>query len=70
MAGFMPKEVFTDIDEIAHFGNLLKGGLARAEMRIDEFQSDLAKRRMRPGVGEKIENDLQVELEGQSGIET
>jgi hypothetical protein len=63
MAGFTANEVFTDIDDIAHSGDLLKERQVRAELRIDEFESDLAKQRLRPGVAERIRSRLQGTLE-------
>jgi hypothetical protein len=64
MAAITANEVFTDIDEIAHSGDLLKERQARAEMRINEFEADLEKGRLLPGVAEKIRADLQRKLEG------
>ena len=64
MAAFTANEVFTDIDEIAHSGDLLRERQARAEMRINEFESDLAKRHLPLVVAEKIRGDLQSKLEG------
>ena len=64
MAAFTANEVFTDIDEIAHSGDLLRERQTRAEMRINEFESDLAKRHLPLAVAEKIRGDLQRKLEG------
>jgi hypothetical protein len=64
MAGFTASEVFMDIDEIAHSGDLVRERQARAELRVDEFEFDLAKQRLQPGVPEKIKGDLQRKLEG------
>jgi len=61
---FTANEVFTDIDEIAHSGDLLRERQTRAEMRINEFESDLAKRHLALDVAEKIRRDLQSKLEG------
>ena len=63
MAGFTANEVFTDIDEIAHSGDLLKERQTRAERRIDVFESDLAKQQLRPGLAETIRDRLQEKLE-------
>ncbi len=64
MAAITANEVFTDIDEITHSGDLLKERQTRVEMRIDEFESDLAKWHLPPGVADKIRADLQRKLEG------
>jgi hypothetical protein len=64
MAAFTANEVFTDIDEIAHSGDLLRERQTRAEMRINEFESDLGKGLLPLGVAEKIRGDLQRKLEG------
>ena len=63
MAAFTANEVFTDIDEIAHSGDLLRERQTRAEMRINEFESDLAKGRLPLTIAEKIRGDLQRKLE-------
>jgi hypothetical protein len=63
VAAFTANEVFTDIDEIAHSGDLLRERQTRAEMRINEFESDLAKGRLPLAVAEKIRGDLQRKLE-------
>ena len=64
VAAVTANEVFTDIDEIAHSGDLLKERQTRAEMRIIEFEADLAKGCLGPRVAEKIRGDLQRKLEG------
>ena len=63
MAGVTANEVFTDIDDIAHSGDLLKERQTRAERRIDEFESDLAKQRLQPGLAGKFRDRLQGKLE-------
>ena len=63
MAGVTANDVFTDIDDIAHSGDLLKERQTRAERRIDEVESDLSKQRLRPRLAEKIRDRLQGKLE-------
>jgi len=64
VAAFTANEVFTDIDEIAHSGDLLRERQTRAETRISEFESDLGKGHLSLAVAEKIRGDLQHKLEG------
>jgi hypothetical protein len=64
VTAFTANEVFTDIDEIAHSGYLLRERQTRAEMRINEFDSDLEKGRLPPHVAGKIRDELQRKLEG------
>jgi hypothetical protein len=64
MAELSANEVFGRIEWIAHSLESLEGRRMRAEGRIDQFITDLAKANLQPGVADKIMYQLKAKLEG------